>query len=128
MLNKRYTDCINHLEATRLKAEANQDIQYEIDYDCYIDCYAAMGNYKKALEYKKLKEKAENQEFLFDLTLNSSKSSTKEEFEKKLRAQEKERQNRELLFEEHKKMIRIINVSATIFIIMLIAFAIVALI
>ena len=87
-----------------------------------------MGNYKKALEYKKLKEKAENQEFFFDRTMNSSKSSTKEEFEKKLRAQEKERQNRELLFEEHKKMIRIINVSATIFIIMLIAFAIVALI
>lgn len=128
LLNKRYTDCINHLEATRLKAEANQDIQYEIDYDCYIDCYAAMGNYKKALEYKKLKEKAENQEFFFDRTMNSSKSSTKEEFEKKLRAQEKERKNRELLFEEHKKMIRIINVSATIFIIMLIAFAIVALI
>ena len=128
LLNKRYTDCINHLEATRLKAEANQDIQYEIDYDCYIDCYTAMGNYKKALEYKKLKEKAENQEFFFERTMNSSKSSTKEEFEKKLRAQEKERKNRELLFEEHKKMIRIINVSATTFIIMLIVFAIVALI
>ena len=125
LLNHRYTDCLNHLEATRRKAEA-QKIRYEIDYDCYIECFAAMGNYKKALEYKKMKSKAENQEFFFRSSMNSSKSSTKEEFEKKLHDQAKERKNRELLFKEHKKMIRIINASTTIIILILLVFAIVA--
>jgi serine phosphatase RsbU (regulator of sigma subunit) len=126
LLNRRYTDCINHLEATRKKAEANSDIPFEMDYDCYIECYAAMGNHKKALEYLKLKSKAENQAYFFGQTMNSSKSSTKEMFEQKLRDQERDKKNRELLFEEHKKMIRIINISTTIFIVILIVFAIFA--
>ena len=125
LLNHRYTDCLNHLETTRQKAKA-ENVRYEIDYDCYIECFAAMGNYKKALEYKKMKSKAENQEFFFRSSLNSSKSSTKEEFEKKLRDQEKERKNRELLFEEHKKMLRIIYFSVQAFILILIVTIIVA--
>ena len=126
LLNRRYTDCLNHLEATRQKAEANKDIQYDIDYDCYIDCYVALGNYQRALAYQRRKGMTENQLYFLETTMNSSKSSTKEEFEQKLRAQEKEKKNRELLFEEHKKMIRIINISVTIFIVILLVFAIVA--
>lgn len=126
LLNRRYTDCLNHLEATRKKAEANSDLPFEMDYDCYIECLAAMGNYQKALEYLKLKSKAENQDYFFGQTMNSSKSSTKEMFEQKLRDQERDKKNRELLFEEHKKMIRIINISASIFILILFVFASVA--
>lgn len=126
LLNHRYNDCLNHLEATRQKAEANKEIQYEPDYDCYIDCYEAMGDYKNALAYQRRKGMTENQHYFLETTMNSSKSSTKEEFEQKLRELEKDKKNRELLFEEHKKMIRIINISAVIFILILIVFAIVA--
>lgn len=126
LLNHRYNDCLKHLEATRQKAEENSDILFEMDYDCYIACYKALGNYKKALEYIKLKSKAADQELFFGTTMNSSISSTREVFEQKLRDQEKEKRSRELMFEEHKKMIRIINISIVIFSLILIVFAIVA--
>ena len=125
MLNHRYTDCINHLDATRRKAFAN-NIQYEVDYDCYIESYAALGDYRSALAYQRSKGMSGNQRYFLETTMNSSKSSTKEEFEKKLRDQEKVKKNRDLLFEEHKKMIRIINTSASVFILILLVFAIVA--
>jgi serine phosphatase RsbU (regulator of sigma subunit) len=128
LLNRRYQDCLDHLEMTRKKAENNiSGAIFEIDYDCYIDCYAAMGNYKKALEYKKLKDKSETQDYFLETSLNSSRTRIKEEFEQKLRDQEKEKKNREVLFEEHKKMVKIINSSSIIFILLLIVFAIVAL-
>ncbi len=128
LLNNRYTDCLDQLEQTRMHAEADtNEVTPPIDYNCYIDCYIAMNNYRKALEYKKKRDLAERQAFYLETTLKSSKSSTKEEFDQSLRQQEKEKKNRELLFEEHKKMIRIINRSTYIFIVMLVVFAIVAL-
>lgn len=126
LLNRRYTDCLNHLEDTRKKAQANKDIHYEIDYDSYIECYVALGDYRNALAYQRRKGMTENQEYFLETTMNSSKSSVKEEFEQKLRDQEKLKKNRDLLFEEHKKMIRIINISAIVFILILLVFAIVA--
>ncbi|MBP5668467.1 MAG: SpoIIE family protein phosphatase [Salinivirgaceae bacterium] len=123
LLNHRYTDCLNHLESIR---KPNDLIEEEptIDYDCYIDCYIAMGDYQKALEYKKLKETSESQEYFMETALNSSKSSTKEEYEKMLRQQLKDRKNRELIFNEHKKRLRITNISAGIITILLIVFAV----
>ena len=126
LLNHRYTDCLNHLETTRIMAEANPNIKYEIDYDCYIGCYVAMGDYRNALAYQRRKGMTENQQYSLETTMNSSKSSTQEKFEQKLRNQEKEKKNRLLLFEEHKKMIRIINTSGILFILILMVFAIVA--
>lgn len=128
LLNRRYTDCLDQLEKIRKHAEADTNkVTQPFDYNCYIDCYIAMGDYRNALRYKKRKDVSESQEFFLETTLNSSKSSIKEEFEQSLRQQEKEKRNRELLFEEHKKMIRIINRSTSIFIVLLIGFAIVAL-
>lgn len=125
MLNHRYKDCLNHLEASREKALAD-NIQFDVDLDCYIECYKALGDYRSALAYQRRKGMSGNQKYFLETTMNSSKSSTKEEFEKKLRDQEKVKKNRDLLFEEHKKMIRIINTSASVFILILLVFAIVA--
>ena len=127
LLNHRYADCLEQLEKNSQQYVSNSNSQLQPDYDTYIKCYIAMGNYQKALEYKKLKDIAENQDDFLETTLNSSKSSTKDEFEQLLRQQEKEKHNRELLFEEHKKMVRIINIAIAIFIVFLITFALVAL-
>ena len=128
LLNHLYQDCLDQLEKVKNNPydSLNQYFSQQIDYDCYIDCYVAMGNYQKALEYKKLKDISESPADYLETTLNSSKSSMKEEFEQLLRQQDKERINRELLFNEHKKMIRIINMSTVIFILLLITFAVVA--
>ena len=124
LLTHRYTDCLNQLELARQKPNDLIEEEPIIDYDCYIDCYIAMDDYQKALEYKKMKELSESQEYFMETALNSSKSSTKEEYEKMLRQQLKDKKNRELMFNEHKKRVRIINISAGIIIVLLIVFAV----
>jgi len=120
LLNHKYVECLNLLDSVRQKSDIDIDEAPIIDYDCYIDCYIAMGNYQKALEYKKLKSLSEGQEYYLETTLNSSKSSTKDEFEQMLRQQVKDKQKRELLFKERRKMVRIINIAAGVLIILLI--------
>ena len=127
LLNHQYAECLNLLDSVRQKADIDIDEDPLIDYDCYIDCYIAMGNYQKALEYRKLKALSESQEYYLETTLNSSKSSTKDEFEKVLNQQIKDKQKRELIFKERKKMVRIINIAAGVFIILLIVIVIVKL-
>ena len=126
-LNHRYTECLNLLDSISQKSGIDIDEAPIVDYDCYIDCYIAMGNYQKALEYKKLNALSEGQEYYLETTLNSSKSSTKDEFEQMLRQQVKDKQKRELMFKERRKMARIINISAGVLIILLIVIVIVKL-
>lgn len=127
LLNHRYAECLNLLDSVSQKADVDIDEDPIIDYDCYIDCYIAMGNYKKALEYRKLKALSEGQEYYLETTLNSSKSSTKDEFEQMLHQQVKDKQKRELMFKERKKMVRIIDIAAGVLIILLIVIVIVKL-
>lgn len=127
LLNHRYAECLNQLDSVRQKSDIDIDEDPIIDYDCYIDCYIAMGNYQKALEYRKLKALSDGQEYYLETTLNSSKSSTKDEFEQMLHQQVKDKQKRELMFKERKKMVRIINIAAGVLIILLIVIVIVKL-
>lgn len=114
------------LRTIEKKAESDSATIAFIDiYGLYTQCYAALGNYQKALEYKRKQMLRENIDNNRDFTVNSMRVNAKEEFERSLRQHQLDEEREAIIYNLHKLHMRIVSFIIFGFLLIISVFAII---
>lgn len=98
------------LRTIEKKAENDSEtIAFADIYGLYTQCYTAMGNYPKALEYKKKQILRENIDNDLDFTLSSVRVNAKENFERNMRQHQLDEEREAIIYNLHKRHMRIVS-------------------
>lgn len=126
LTTKSVNKSLKLLRTIEEKAENDSvTIAFHDIYELYTLCYAALGNYQKALEYKKkgiLRENIDNDR---DFTLSSLRVNAKEEFERNLRQHKLDEEREAIIYNLHKRHMRIVSFIIFAFMLIISAFAII---
>lgn len=111
LLNVKLThQALNLLKNIEKKAQTENYNYAFIDiYNLCTKCYEALGDYDKALEYKKKHILAQNQNIDRDFTVNSVKINAKEDFERNLRKHQLDEERKSIILNVNKQHMRIVS-------------------
>ncbi len=126
MATKQYADCEKTLREIEIKALsdlANSESHLIDIYQCMVNVCTITGNYRKTIEYIEKLSYTEKRFYDNEFAANSIQQSAKDEFELEMRNRDIDARKQKLMFEEHKKQLRVIAVSACLFVVLLLGFA-----
>jgi len=123
---KLLSQSIKLLKEIETRAEKdNYNAAYTDIYELYTKCYAAIGDYDKALEYKRKHILSQNRNSDRDFTVNSVKINAKEDFERNLRQHQLDEERKAILLNINKQHMRVVGFIIYGFLLLIIVFAII---
>ena len=126
LITKSVNKSLELLRTIEKKAESESaTIAFPEIYGLYTQCYVALGNYHKALKYKKKQILRQNIDNNLDFTLSSVRINAKEEFERNLRQHQLDEEREAIIYSLQKRHMRIVSYIIFGFLLVISGFAII---